>query len=176
MGRTFETAARIVCLVVISASLAGCATAAQRQYRAIAESNRSAAQELAACEMAPYDSPEVAPLRSGLPLNVNNATLEQLSNTSFASDAEIRIILSNHPKLQACRQQFIDQISSSTPPLASTFLAMTTKEDHDLVGLIQRKQRWDEFLQHPSGRQRGGKGRAGGRGAEARGRAATVAR
>jgi hypothetical protein len=148
MGRTSETAARIVCLVVITASLAGCATAAQQQYRAMAENNRSAVEELATCEMALYDSPEIAPLRSDLPLNVNNASLEQLSNTSFANDVEIRIILNNHPKLQACRQQFIDQISSSAPTLALIFLAMTTKEDNDLVGLIQRKQSWGEFLQH----------------------------
>ncbi len=148
MGRTFETAARVVRLVVISASLAGCATAAQRQYRAMAESNHAAAEELAACEMALYDLPEVAPLRSDLPLNVNNASLEQLSNTSFVSDVEIRIILDNHPKLQACRREFIDQISSSTPTLAPIFLAMTTKEDDDLVDLIQKKQSWGEFLRH----------------------------
>lgn len=47
--------------------LAGCATAAQRQYQAMASNNRSAMQDLQACTIAVYDSPEYAPFEDTSP-------------------------------------------------------------------------------------------------------------
>jgi hypothetical protein len=47
-----------------------------------------------------YNSPEFAPLRRHLPFKVTDATLEQLSDNSLASDDEIKVILALHPQLQ----------------------------------------------------------------------------
>ena len=75
-----EAAKRATSVITIAGLLAGCATAAQRQYQAIASNNRSAAQGLHACAVAVYESPESAPLRRHVPLKANDATLEQLSD------------------------------------------------------------------------------------------------
>src|SRR6516165_11553130 len=95
-----EAAKCATSVLTIAAFLAGCATAAQRQYQAMASNNQSAVQDLRICSETVYNSPEFAPLRRHLPFKVTDATLEQLSDNSLASDDEIKVILALHPQLQ----------------------------------------------------------------------------
>jgi len=135
----------------MTALLFGCATAAQRQLQGMAAGSRVAAQTFESCVAAIYNQPELEPLRRDLPLNPKNASLEQLSNPNLVSDGEIRLILANHPKLQVCRQQFVDQLSQTMPSVAPILVKMITAEDNYLIGLVQRKLRWGEFLQRVRG-------------------------
>jgi hypothetical protein len=142
MSGSYGTARRAASVFLMAALLAGCATAAQKQYQAIASNNRSAAQDLQACAIALYESPESAPLRRHAPLKATDATLEQLSDNSLATDDEIRVILENHPKMQACRKEALDRISQSTPTLVPIMLVVMTKGEDSLIDLIQKKQSW----------------------------------
>jgi hypothetical protein len=81
--RTFMTTARrAMSGAAVAVILAGCATAAQRQYQAMATNNRSAVQEFQACAETVYNSPD-APLWRHVPFTVTDATLEQLSDNRW---------------------------------------------------------------------------------------------
>jgi hypothetical protein len=67
--RQMNTIMRAVTVVAMASLLFGCATAAQRQYQEITTNNRSAAQTFQTCVVNLYNSPEVAPLRTNLPLD-----------------------------------------------------------------------------------------------------------
>lgn len=138
---------RAAAVAAMAALLFGCATAAQRQLQSMAVGTRAAGQNFQACVAAIYNEPELAPLRRDLPPNVRNASLEQLANQNFVSDEEIKLILANHPKLQACRQQLVAEVSQTMPTVAPIFVSMTTAEDNYTIELLRRKLRWGEFLQ-----------------------------
>jgi len=136
------TGARLVRTLWIAVLVAGCATAAQRQYQAMVNNDRSAVQDLRACSETVYNSSEFAPLRRHIPFRANDATLEQLSDNSLATDDEVKIILVVHPQLQSCRKQALDRISQSTPTLVPIMLVVITKGEDSLIDLIQKKQSW----------------------------------
>jgi hypothetical protein len=143
--RTFMmTVWRALSVAGVAVILAGCATAAQRQYQAMATNNRSAVQEFQACAETVYNSPDYAPLRRHVPFTVTDATLEQLSDNSFATDNEIRLILEAHPKIQACRQQALDRVTQSTPSLAAILATLYAKGDDSLIQLISKRRTWGE--------------------------------
>jgi hypothetical protein len=137
---------RAMC-IAIAASLAACATAAQRQYQAAVTNDKAALQDLRECTMAVYNSAGFAPLREHIPANVlTDATLEQLSDNRLATDAEIKIILANHPQLQACRKQAFERIGESTPTLIPILLASVSKGEDSLLDLIQKKESWGAYV------------------------------
>jgi hypothetical protein len=138
---------RAVVLTGIAALLFGCATAAQRQLQGMAANYTTAGKEFQGCVEVIYYAPELEPLRRDLPLNVENASLEQFANTSFVSAEQTRLILANHPKYQTCRSRFINQVSQTMPAVAGIFLKAATAFDNRTVALLQKKLRWGEFLQ-----------------------------
>jgi hypothetical protein len=129
------TIMRAATVAAMAGLLLGCATAAQRQYQAMTVNNQGAVQKLTACSMETYNSPEFAPLRAHIPLSVANATLEQLSDRSFATDAEIRIILAAHPRFQECRKAALSQIAQTTPTIVPIMLDLINKSEESLVDL-----------------------------------------
>jgi hypothetical protein len=91
--RTFmTTAGRALNFAAVAVLLAGCATAAQRQYQAIAVNTRATVQDARACIGVVHDSPEFAVLRPHVPPSPESPTLEQLSDRSLATDGEIRAL------------------------------------------------------------------------------------
>jgi len=138
------TVGRAFSVILAAVLLAGCATAAQRQYQAMASNNRAAGQDLQACVIAVYDSPEFAPLRAHFALPPERPTLQQLSDNSRATDGEVRLILDVHPRIQACRQQALDRVTQSTPSLAAILATLYAKSDDSLILLIRKKQSWAE--------------------------------
>src|SRR5215469_12381362 len=83
---------RHIALVACAFLLAGCATAAQRQYQAIVTGNKALGVEAKACTLAVCNAPEAAPLRPHIPYDPREATLAQLSDASFATGPEIAAI------------------------------------------------------------------------------------
>jgi hypothetical protein len=137
---------QFLAVLVLGALLAGCATAAQRQLQTIAANNKATLLESEECVAAIYNSPELEPLRTDLPLDPENATLAQLANENFASDAEIQIIVTNYPRLQFCRQNTVNRLARTTPGWVPIFAKMFVTNDNNLVLLVQHKLRWSEFL------------------------------
>src|SRR5207237_9353093 len=102
---------------------------------------REPSQKFQGCGVAIYNAPELEPLRRDLPLNPENASLAQLANPNFVSAEETRLILANHPKYQACRQEFIAQVSQTMPTVAQIFLKGATDFDNRTIQLLQKKLR-----------------------------------
>lgn len=125
--------------------LCGCPTGAQRQFQAMKTSNQQASAELTNCTMAVYNAPETAPIRVHIPPNINDLTLQQLSDVSFATPEEAQIVLFNHPKIHACRKEFIASLTQSEPSLVPILVASYNKSDDDKIALTQRKISWGEY-------------------------------
>jgi hypothetical protein len=141
-----EAAKRATSVITIAALLAGCATAAQRQYQSIRNNDQAAGQEYRACMEAVYDSPEFEPLRRHIPYKITDVTLEQLSDNSLATDDQIRLILEAHPKKQSCRKQALDHLAQFAPTVVPIALSGFTKNEDNLIDLIQKKQSWGAYV------------------------------
>jgi hypothetical protein len=131
-------------LAVAGLLLTGCATAAQRQYQAMASGNRAILGEAKSCGEAVYNSPEAAPLRPHVPQSARDATLAQLSDQSLATKGEIDAILLLHPRLKACQKAVLDGLLNTTPSVVPILTREYAAADDDTILLIQRKMPWGE--------------------------------
>jgi len=129
----------------MAALLFGCATAAQRQYQAIAVNTRSVGVELKACVMAVYDAPDAAPLRPHMPADPRDVTLAQLADTSLATLQDISAILAVHARLQQCQREALDGLANATPSLVPILTAEYVRGMDNTLALIQRKETWGDF-------------------------------
>jgi hypothetical protein len=143
---TFETVTRTLSVLAVATLLAGCSTAAQRQYQAIVTNTRSTLEDIQACKMAVYNSPEYAPVRGHLPSNAVYPTLEQISDESMANNDEIKSILATHPQLQVCEHQALDRLAQATPTIVPILVSLITKSEDNVMDLVQQKQSWGAYV------------------------------
>lgn len=99
------------------------------------------------CQQTVFSAPEFDPIRPHIPENVFQATAEQLSDTSLATDNEIRAILLLHPKSRVCHDELLSGLSQSAPSLAVISARDLTAMQDSLVDLLERKQGWGAHLQ-----------------------------
>ena len=128
----------------LSMSLAGCATAAQRQYQAMASGIQAIVSEAKACTAQAYNSPEMAIVRPHFPLDPRDATLAQLSDQSLATKQEAEAILAVYPQLQACRKAVLDGLQKTTPSVVPIMAKEYAEADDDTILLVQRKISWGD--------------------------------
>jgi hypothetical protein len=131
--------------VVVLLLLAGCATAAQREYQAISTGNKAIVDQAKVCVSAIYDSPDAAPLRGHYPVDPRDITLAQLSDTTMATPVEIAAIEAVHPRVQQCRKAVLDGLVNTLPGLVPVLTREYSGADDDLILLIQRKLPWGEL-------------------------------
>src|SRR5713226_2984528 len=144
MYRTFRGAKQLG-IVAGALMLSACATAAQRQYQAIATSNQSLVGQAKACVAAIYAAPEAAPLRPHITIDPRDLTLAQLSDQSLATKEEIEAIFILHPRLQQCRKGVLDGLVTTTPTIVPILAAEYIRGDDLTLLLVQRKLSWGEF-------------------------------
>jgi hypothetical protein len=130
--------------VAMTTLLAGCATGAQQQYRAMVSGNQTVAAQAKACAAQAYNSPEMAIVRPHFPLDPREATLAQLSDQSFATKQEIEAILAVYPQLQACRKGMLEGIQKTTPSVVPMLAKEFAAADDDTILLVQRKMAWGD--------------------------------
>jgi len=140
-------ALRMLKVAALMGWLAACATAAQREFEAIKVNTGAASQQLEACVGTVYNDPAVAPLRRHLPLNVNDATVEQLADSSLATNEEISAILSAYPRYRGCQKQYLSQIASTIPSVVPIYIVSYNKTQDEVVNLFKRQVSWGEFLE-----------------------------
>ena len=104
--------------ILMAGLLAGCATAAQRQYQAMATGNQAILAQIKSCVTDAYDAPESAPLRPHFPLDLRDLSLAQLSDQSPPTKQEITAVLTMHPRIQTCRQTALDGLMNTAPSVA----------------------------------------------------------
>jgi hypothetical protein len=135
-------------LAILAAVLcfSGCATAAQRQAQQIRENSTSAILDFKTCEDAVWNSPEYAPLQRHSPLNLRDATIDQMMDSSKATPEEIAAIKAPHPQIVACRNTFLDRINLTTPTISTIFVENWDARDSYLIDLLQLKITWGKLL------------------------------
>lgn len=101
-----QLAGTIALISVIA--LSGCATQAQRQFQAMRQGNQQHLAQMKVCATAVYNSPEYAALRPHAPINLADATLQQLSDASVATPEEVQAIFATHPRFKECRKNLLN--------------------------------------------------------------------
>jgi len=123
--------------------LIGCATAAQRQYQAMATGNTAILAQAKNCTMEVYNSPDAAVVRSHSPVDAREATLAQLSDQSLPSRPEIAAVLVLHPRIHACRKAILDGLLNTTPSVIPSRSAIA-RANSSLVGSPSRRRERSE--------------------------------
>jgi hypothetical protein len=139
------TAAKLSALLLLFFGC-GCATQAQKQYQATVTNDKAALERLSSCAVTVYSSTEAIPVRAHAPLKSTDATLQQLSDESRATDKEISALLTIHPRFQECRKNFLSDLSQSSPTLVPIFAESYNRNEDNLLELLQRKIAWGEYL------------------------------
>jgi hypothetical protein len=107
--------------------------------------NQEHTAQMKACILNVYNSPEYASLRPHLPFTPSDLTLQQLSDTSFATSTEIQAIFVSHPKLQQYRMALLIVTVQTEPSPVPIFVSTYNKTEDDLLALIQKKTTWGEY-------------------------------
>ncbi len=128
------------------ALLAGCAQAAPHADQIAASGAQPLNDQLKICLRIVYEAPDYAPLRPRIPLDLNDATVLQMSDASLATDDEIRAILLTHPKIQSCRNVYLNQIDQTAPADAPIVADGYAQLEQSLIDLVRRDQTWGEHL------------------------------
>jgi hypothetical protein len=79
-------------------------------------------------------------------MNLGDATLEQMADSSYATNPEISAIIVVHPEDRACASTFLNQIAQETPSVAPIFSAFLNKSEDATLDLIQKKISWGDFV------------------------------
>jgi hypothetical protein len=128
-----------------TALLIGCATAAQRQYQAIAVNNQSVVAQLKQCGLELYNSQEATPIRPHYPIDPRDIGLSQLADTSLATREEIDAILVLYPRLPQCQKAALEGLSRATPSFVPILAAEYREGLDNALLLVQRREAWGEF-------------------------------
>lgn len=140
------TTSRYVALAIVAAALTSCATGAQREAETMRANIGAATAQRKACTDAVFASPGFDPLRSHIPVDVTQASLEQKMDTNFATDAEAKAILTEHPLVQACKTAFLNQLATTHPTIVPILAAQSAKGDDLLIGVVQKKITWGDYV------------------------------
>lgn len=136
----------LVALVGLVSCLGGCATSAQRQAAAMNAGASAAIAELTACAQSAYDNPAFAELRVRAPLNLSQASLIQMTDTSKVTPSEVLLLSERHAMVVPCRQHAFEQLSSSFPKAVPILIELAAAADQRLLDLAQRKITWGEYV------------------------------
>jgi hypothetical protein len=107
---------------------------------------KGALVEAKACLASVYSSPDAAPLRAHIPLDMNAMTLAQLSDPTYASRTEISALMGIHPRILACRSALIAALGRTAPWGITIAQRLFAGGDDDKVLLVQRKLPWGEYV------------------------------
>lgn len=136
---------RLAVLISTAAICTACATGAQKKAAAIRENDHIAIANMNICIQTVYDSQEYAPLRPHIPGPHAQATLEQQTDSAFATDEEIKALFAEHPKANACRQQLLDQLMQQTPTFVPILASAFSRIEDAMVGLIRKQTTWGDY-------------------------------
>ncbi len=129
----------------LSFSLAGCATAAQRQFQAISSGNTQIEAQTKACATVVYNDPSLASVRPHAPMLATDATLQQLADQSFATAEEGAALTAVWPRLTACRKATLEALVSTTPGFVPILTRAYSQVDDATILLIQHKLSWGDY-------------------------------
>src|SRR5262245_35663950 len=113
--------------------LVGCATAAQRTYNRIGADIQETQVKGQQCLAVARSQPDVAPLNAKLAMGAE-PSLEQLGDSSYASEAEKQALLKFSALVKPCRQIIIDEGQKDLPLTLPVFANAFSKNDQVYLG------------------------------------------
>jgi hypothetical protein len=151
---------RSIVLIALIGMLVGCATAAQRQAKAIGSTLSATREQGKACFATINDDPAFAEIERHFPLaNIENATLPQMTDQSFATPREVELLSARRDRQIPCRQAFVAGYNSVAPSLAMVWQDIYSKSDANLVLMATKQIRWGEFVGRQKATLNAGSGR-----------------
>lgn len=126
------------------AVLSGCATMAQKTARSDHDALVAAKAAMTAC-IAPINSdPQYAPLTAYMSF-AGSPTIEQMTNTTFATPEQVKLVESRLDRLTSCDQAYINAVSSVSPDLGQPYADWLQAETQLAVNLVQQRITWGQF-------------------------------
>jgi hypothetical protein len=116
--------------------LSGCTprpTDTQVQLAAMQNAKRQVDLQSETCMSAVNADPEFVPLQRHLPANLANATLQQMTDPSYATPEEIQLLSRRRDRLLPCRNPFVAGNSRIVPAAGAEFASSYSKYDANLV-------------------------------------------
>jgi hypothetical protein len=135
----------IYLVIFVSALMAGCLTAAQRQVISIQQNTQAANEKIRACLQKITTNPAYQGIAQHAPLNtLINPTLLQLADTGLPTNEEVEVIVAIHNELASCREQAIEDFMKIVPGIIPIVVQGYHQTDLITVDLMQRKITWGE--------------------------------
>jgi hypothetical protein len=131
--------------LLMALSLAGCATAAQRQAQQSSASTREAAAQFKACGAAIIAKPEYAALLRHYP-EAGQPTMAQLTDETFISPEEATLFAARHDELNPCKTHLLSALAAARPDLVPIFADLFSNGVAVSVQLVERKITWEKTL------------------------------
>ncbi len=91
-------------------------------------------------------SSDFDPLRPHVPLNVMDASLEQMTDEKKATKSEIQAIYKVYPETQSCRRNAAESLEPLTPSIVSIMVDEWQRWDTIEISLVKRKISWGEAI------------------------------
>jgi hypothetical protein len=142
--RARRTFPRLLAAFLVLGTLGGCAS--DKVSKSIAQGNATLYDTYRLCIETAYNSPSFAAARRRLPADIPQATLEQETDPSIATDPEIYAVLLTQPQLHTCRQAFLDKINASTPSLLPIYANTLSLNESSLYEVLQKKKSWGDHV------------------------------
>ena len=151
--------ALLICVMLLGAVLAPCAAQAQQRGNVISLGGKDSDEPLeqdwkedpygawTKCFQALKNSPDNAPLRRHDRPDRPNAdfTQEQLTDSSFATDEEIKALVVTLPRGHLCMEQLLNLMVPHRPGAVLVLLSHLGGSRDNLTMLIQRKETWGDY-------------------------------
>lgn len=134
-------------ILMLAASLAGCATAAQQQSQRMGATLRESASAARSCFDAVNADPAFAVLRAKLAIGSDAPGLDRLSDTGKPNAEERQLLIRYHAAVAPCRRAAIDGASQALPELASAAQDWFATNDQALLALVQGRATWGDTIQ-----------------------------
>lgn len=140
----------IVPLFLLGA-LAACAapepTEAQNRLKAYGQSMRVAGARLKVCLGMTYIDPAYVAVASHFAMPSDNATPEQLADTTKPTDEDVANLRKYSAMQGKCRSAFVSEVETFSPIDAAAFKKSSADLNAILMDLIERKISWGESAQ-----------------------------
>jgi hypothetical protein len=134
-------------LLVIPCLLGAACTADNIESRELVDMAESTIRAGVECRSSISAKLEYRSLAQHMPLvNVNEATLTQMTDTSLATRDDYRVIADWQHDIRACRDQLLEAIARTAPLYVPVVLAGWNNDDEILVLLARHKLAWGDAV------------------------------
>ena len=129
------------------AVISGCTTPADTRADDILGTMQDAQESLNQCIVDTYNDPQFEPLGKHMPMNMRGVSMEQLTDESLATDAEIQMLMAYDESAESCRKTYVDELRPVAPTIAALTQAAYDRNQNGLSGLMAKQLTWGQYIQ-----------------------------